>query len=650
MNILKKLLPVLFLLFGMLHTSAQSWQWLKRGGYVGTNPNALLSYMPIATATDKHGNVYLLGENRDTSSIDGHLVYNAKCKMTLTSWDCNGNFRWLKVLGGAALGNSSAIGMATDSLEGIYVSGVINSTGSTTDSAYFDTDTSVRGFSGSYIIKYNSNGAFQWFKMPERTQNITPQAQMHRLAVSPDGHLFWCAHLAAGTYDGGTFMVSADGYYIVEYSASGVFQSHTALPITTTAPAANATVIVPNLFSRDHASGKCYIAGNYNQAAMGTLTIGGIAISTAGSTSPMYVAAFAANGGMIWVKQADNRDAVSLTNDRDGNLFIMGGGMPNSVFNGDTLTGTVPSTINSLPYIAALDTAGGSLWSLNATHQKYGKIAFQSMAQVNNDIGITGSYNDSSSWGGHQLYSKRNIPFFTRINAATGAVMQIDTLPAYAWGETGLIAADNKSGFYSTGVFDSVIYHAGAPVYTVGSNKMNWFIARHGKNNCSCQMPYPDFTVTQTGTNSFSFTYTGTTPYTSINWDFGDGATATGTATPSHTYTGTQTYPVCVTTVNGCDNNTACHYVTITTNIVHELQDFPGLSVYPNPVSKAVTIEKAGKETVLEIYTLSGNRVLSKTLSGDRETISVHHLSSGVYLMRFTNLQGNQGMQRLIKE
>lgn len=641
MKTIRNFLSVIFMLVIALESSGQNWNWLKHGGSLNYST-------PIAITTDKHGNVYCVTYNHDTSNIDGHLVTDNRCQAIVTSWDCNGTFRWMKVLGiKPGMTSLLPINIVTDTMEGVYLSGSIDCT-TIMDTAFFDSDTAVEGFNGSFLVKYNSLGVFQWLKTPEKTQNASLYNQIHRLVASSDGHLYWCAYLAPGSYDGGAFVVSSAGYYVVEYDASGAFLSRFRLPIT--AAITSNGLIVTQFFVRDERSGKFYISGAFKPTYMGTLTIGNVAVTAGVNAASLFVAAFDALGNMLWLKQTDSLSTCTptgLIKDRDENLYLSGDGSVYTMFNGDTLINTGAAT-----FITALDSAGTTLWTSNPTAQSaFSLIFIRSIAQVNNDLGVVGSYYDTCTWDGNVLYSNRSSGFFARLNAATGMINQIDTLvSAKNLVDMYCLAGDNKSNFYCMGTFDSLIYYSGNAAACYSKSGTDWYIAKHGKNNCNCQIPYPDFVATKTSTFGYNFTYTGTTPYTSINWDFGDGTTSSGTPTPSHTFAAAKNYPVCVTTVNGCDNNTACHYIYILPTAVNDLYHFPELVVYPNPATDAVFIKNGGEGTLLDVYTVSGTRVFRKMLKGDNETINVTHLVSGVYFMRFTDKQGKQGMTKFVKE
>src|SRR5699024_6164800 len=58
--------------------------------------------------------------------------------------------------------------------------------------------------------------------------------------------------------------------------------------------------------------------------------------------------------------------------------------------------------------------------------------------------------------------------------------------------------------------------------------------------------------------------------------------------------------------------------------------------MYPNPAKNYLQVNQPGKYT---IYTLSGRRVFTKTISGKSGILSIARLSAGIYIIEQTNHQ-----------
>lgn len=65
------------------------------------------------------------------------------------------------------------------------------------------------------------------------------------------------------------------------------------------------------------------------------------------------------------------------------------------------------------------------------------------------------------------------------------------------------------------------------------------------------------------------------------------------------------------------------------------------LIVYPNPAKNTLNIEAKGQTiTYLEITTVTGQKVMNKTISAQEHTIDIEYLSSGAYLLKVQSARG----------
>jgi len=51
----------------------------------------------------------------------------------------------------------------------------------------------------------------------------------------------------------------------------------------------------------------------------------------------------------------------------------------------------------------------------------------------------------------------------------------------------------------------------------------------------------------------------------------------------------------------------------------------------------------------LDIYNITGQQMLHTVLKGTKDKVNVGNLSSGIYLMRFTDKEGRQGNSKFVK-
>ena len=72
------------------------------------------------------------------------------------------------------------------------------------------------------------------------------------------------------------------------------------------------------------------------------------------------------------------------------------------------------------------------------------------------------------------------------------------------------------------------------------------------------------------------------------------------------------------------------------------------LSIFPNPVHDVLHLRLIGKNGKLELFNMAGQKCLDKTISAG-ESISVGHLSPGIYFGRYMNEKGASNF-RIVKE
>jgi hypothetical protein len=623
--------------------------WIKHGyGLISTTSTNNV----IDMVNDKHGNIYVLSANYGTINIDGHTAApDSSGRYSLTSWDCDGSFRWMKTIRLATVNDVGFIsGLAVDTLEGIYFSGKIY----VHDSLFFDSDTVLtQPMTALFMVKYNSAGAFQWLQLPQiNPASSNDSSQSLGLSVNQSGNLFWVTYLNPGSYANGGLMLTANQYGVLSYSASGAFQSFTPLSMSSGRASINGYFH----FKRNPISGKMYVAGGFDATTMGSLTFGTTSISfTTNQAHPAYVAAFTNTGSNLWVKQSSANKSCAMVGpdiDGEGNLYVLGYADTGSVFNGDTAVNSHAANMYiGMPFVMAMDSNGNELWVSHAAPKRF--VYIDQIKYKNNRVVVAGEYQDSLWWDNQILPRPANYStniFLTHLDAASGNVIEMDSLNRTQYCGIPVIALDKNSNLYLGGSFDNSLSF-GSNTLSVVSNYYDWFIAKYKNVACNCNLLQPEFSLSSSpGGQSYSVSYNGDTPYTSIAWNFGDGTMASGMANPSHTYTAIGNYPVCVTVVNGCGSNSICHWVNISTTGINDVPSQQDVSVYPNPGSEEINIINATAGMILDLYNLQGQKLGRYTLKGANNHLNIKSLTPGVYLLRFTDNNGTQHTTRLMKQ
>jgi len=172
------------------------------------------------------------------------------------------------------------------------------------------------------------------------------------------------------------------------------------------------------------------------------------------------------------------------------------------------------------------------------------------------------------------------------------------------------------------------------------------FVARFGYG-CNCDAPIDNFSYTGSGNNSIVLSHTGTSPYTSISWDFGDGSNSNN-ANPTHDYATTGSYNVCVIVVNDCGTNTYCQTVN-SNGVGKETGLAPQIAIYPNPTNATLHIKDCPEQRAT-ICNGVGQSLRQGRLHGSDAELDISALATGWYVLELEDGKGGKGRFKVVKE
>lgn len=675
---MRKIYPLLICiqLLTITSTKAQlTWQWGVRGNDNGPN----VSYHSddvVDMATDPNGNVYTLTRVYEQGDVNGIPVtgvqnsINVIESMVVTSFNCDGNYRWHKIIGGTAE-NNRGVAIKTDTLGGVYITGQILAYAFNPDqvllpdSLHIDTDSGSAWTNKSlFIAKYDTAGDYQWLRMPQpdtvsTTTSISLTGSVD-MDVAPGGDVYVYSRLSPGLYEDGAFEIMNNNYYVIHYNKDGDFQNIIPLDLTYSNggnPNNGDGSFNPGkaYFKRDHNNGHFYLSGMF-EGYFGTMSFGNTPlVYTGGFAQCLYVGSFDASGNGLWVKQATAQDTGTFGGsshtlsrvavDDQGNVFVAG-----FAFNGDSWYGhTFNNTLNTTGiFLLKLDVNGNTEW-ISAPSVTAGEAS--GVVYSNGVIGFSGLY-AHIVWDGVEKQIPTGTgrdPFLARLSSGTGAVIGIDTLLSSINSQEWLtaMAADKSGNFSIGGNFVNQLFVPGNTLQP--SFFEDWFVAKLGTGDCGCTLAVPDYSFTTGTGTSMSFTYTGTTPVDSVTWDFGDGSNGIGNNV-NHTYGLAGTYTVCATAYNSCGMSIHCETVSTNGVSVANTPGFENINLYPNPGTQDITIENALPGTTMEIYSVVGSLMQHITLQNTSEKIDISNLAPGIYMIRLTDKEQRQASVKFVKQ
>src|SRR5690606_27127225 len=187
------------------------------------------------------------------------------------------------------------------------------------------------------LIKYNTLGEFQWFRMPEDTVifdiNNLNFAFGFQMDVAPNGDCYVYGKLPAGSYENGSFDATFEGtaydgedIYALKYDSDGNCTGGIHFDMWY-----DGGFFTKSYFVRDHHTGRFYVSGYRN--ANDIFIFGGEEV-----TANCYVVQFDSDGVVAWVQTANDTNNT-LTGfigkpsvDELGNVYVTGYSYNNNTF------------------------------------------------------------------------------------------------------------------------------------------------------------------------------------------------------------------------------------------------------------------------------------------------------------------------------
>lgn len=634
---------------------AQTWKWAKeilgsQAFYWDVSQSTGIQHFADLTS-DPWGNAYFLGNGGDQFQINGSSVAGySKEDIIVTSFSCNGQYRWSKVIG-STNDSEKAYAIRTDNFGGVYL--IAEMRGSQQRS--IGTDTLMNADNRTmYLVKLDTAGRYQWLRMPQPDTisfaAAARQSQMLDFDVDEQGGVHILAFLTPGIY-GGNYVATSRQAYVLKYSSAGQFLGGISLPLNTTSQYLNGAYDWRLTYS---GSGNRYVVKGKE---LSSTSIGGTTIPSNAS----FIAAFNAGiGSLQWIKYGANYQVIinqRAVQDKQGDLFVAGQADSNQINGKGVFNGV---SLSEGPYVMKISgTNGNPIWTLSG-RQSYTNTFFEPsqaycMSMLDQKLLVGGSFRDTVFFGSQKLTSSYTLDsmegFLLEVDAATGTLSKALRLggPRMDKGIS-LMSTAQKHSVYMSAPIGNPINIGGTVVQNNGIYR-GYFLAKYGYNNCNCAAPTPNYASTVQSGNTIRYTYTGTTAgLNRLLWDFGDGQTQTVSSsftTPiNHTYSGNGHYTACVTATNDtCAEATYCKQASVS---VAEIQS-GGILVYPNPGNDYLAIEGALGSTAVVFNTL-GQKMQQFDIKNQKQTISISTLPAGTYMLQLQWKNMNPVAVRFIKQ
>jgi len=641
----KTIIFITLMLMNVFTIQGQQFKWVTGGGTTEDLTSTDYSESVQFICTDPNGNIYALsivGNNpiyADTFYRSG--AYGADNNILITSYTCNGQMRWAKLI--ASANQNIPYGITSDNLGHIYVAGWLPHNGGA-HTLYIGNDTAVSTVLDEVngLLQFDTSGHFNWIRFVGNNTVSTLSGTgglYDPLIMDGVNNVHFFNYLTSGVplMPGDT---SHFGVYDMTYNPTGSLLSAVRLDLDSQWFLHGAVI--------DPGTNKLYVCGEVNQS-LGS-----------GIVDTFFAAAFDANRNRLWQYPGIGGSAIiGVALDPTKHLYFSGSASPYFIgettfsFNGDS----VSAPYNNLAIILKTDTNGHVNW-INHFDSHSSTNYFGSVTLLPNyKVAVAGTFGAEVKFGFDSLIVPAGEylnPYLAIVDSAGDLEMiqqmKADGLTAgYNLGN--VIVSDRIGNLYIGGSVEDSIWGGNLPAYhTVGGNSDFW-VMKYGAD-CSCTSMPVAAPYTDTGTHLIGFTYTGsTTGIDSIVWNFDDGSTATG-STATHTFTMTGTYRVCETIYTSCGSDMYCKNVVvlIPSLITSNGTTYSNLKVWPNPVCDELNISGINENTTYKIINLTGVSIQDGYLKPGNNRVPLGKFSTGIYILELTGESGVRNIVRVVKE
>jgi hypothetical protein len=652
--------------------------WAKQIGGAGDGDVA------VSAAIDKQGNVYTIGNFSKTVDFDPNsgvfnLTANGSADIFIQKLDAQGNFKWVKQMGGIEEDWASAI--TTDTKGNIYTIGIFM------DTVDFDPGPGVfqlksNGGADIFIQKLNSTGDFLWAK---QLGGIGFEG-IAAIKVDSSGSIYTTGSFAytvdfdpgAGSYD----LVSqgGDDIFILKLNSAGDFVWAKQIGGIRYD---NAGSMITNV------NGSMYLTGEFQDEV--DVDPGATIFNlNANGETDIFILKLDLDGNFIWAKQLGGTGfdfGRSITEDAKGNTYTIGFFEDIVDFDPGTNIFNLTAKGKYDVFIQKLDANGNFLWvkQIGGEGTDDGRSIF---ADSNGNVYSTGHFQNTVDVD----------PGLAMVNFASNGeddifIQKLDTdgnfLGAKQMGGSGFdfgvsIISDADGYVYTTGSFSNTMYVDAAVSFT--SNGVDdAFIQKLEQ----CPSPLKTYTQRISACHQYTLnhqTFTTNGVYSQIincdsiltislkiistnvivfqngntlstdaigdsyQWiDCNNGKVAiTGATGQNYTPATNGSYAI-VVTADGCSDTSACHDVII--NTIEKKESKNGIIISPNPFSMQTTVQSLNilKDATLIVYNSLGQAVRQiDNLSGQSVLLNRDALPAGLYFIRLMQDNSEMMSQKLL--
>jgi hypothetical protein len=504
-------------------------------------------------------------------------------------------------------GNSDAeqgTDIATDVNGNVYVTGFFQSASITIGSVML-TNSGPSGTPDIFLAKYDSSGNFIWAK--SAGGNYYDKA--FSVATDAIGNIYVTGYFYSPTISFGSVSLSnltagSSEIFLAKYNVNGNL---------VWAKSAGGTFNDVSYSTATDAYGNIFIAGSFESAS---LNFGTLSIPNSGTPySEIFIAKYDSSGTIRWARAEGSvfQDyGLGVAADVSGNVFLTGNFQSTSVTFGST---TLVLTGGNNFFIAKYDSAGAIMWARTTGGNSYD---YGNAVTTDNggNVFVTGGFaNNAIVFGTDTLTNSGQDDIFITKFDGSGNVLWARSAGGTNDENGTDIDADAAGNVYVTGQFFSSSISFGATVLTNAGNNDVIIAKLDGAGN-SIWANSAGGTDIESGNGISVFA--------------NDDAYVTGVFNSSSVNFGGTS----VVNSGGSDMFLARYGILFVG--INEVANETAVTLYPNPATKEISIGSTGKVESMEIFGISGNKIISQNYPSIKRTLTldVSGLLPGIYFLK----------------
>jgi uncharacterized protein (DUF2249 family) len=344
---------------------------------------------------DSNGNVYLIGNfgivadfNPSPTETNLTAISSQYGDMYIAKYNSNGDFLWVKGIGGTGYVNCSAVVIGGNF---IYMAGKYTNTIDFDPSANNSNLTSANGsFEAAFMAKYDLNGNHI------SSKSIDGETDLKFTSISFSNNQL----LVSGNFSGAVdFDPSTNALNLSSNGRTDIFiAKYSTLFIPQWAYAIGGVDIDTCFSSTVNSSGELIITGGYlDSVDFDPSTTSNILLNSSRSVFNTYIAKYSTSGGLIWAKDIQAKVTGSSSTpiivcDASNNLIVAGIFSLTSDF--DPSIAGVASLTPSGSFVAKYDTNGNYIWAKKLTSTTNKGIIYDG---VTTNVNVFGTFTSTTS-------------------------------------------------------------------------------------------------------------------------------------------------------------------------------------------------------------------------------------------------------------